>query len=114
MATQTTIPAGMINKPVVFKQPSSLKNDEGGIEKTFTDAIETRAFVDRFNQYRTTEAEAVTLIGALDFYVRWAASREAITKEWLINYKGQDYTIHKIEHLDQREKFIRFTAKAKE
>jgi SPP1 family predicted phage head-tail adaptor len=114
MAVDRTIPAGLINKPVTFKQPVSSLNDEGGKEVTFTDAISTRAFVDRFNQYRANEVEAVALIGALDFYIRWAASREAITKDWLINYKGSDYTIHQIEQINQKQKFIRFTAKAKE
>jgi SPP1 family predicted phage head-tail adaptor len=114
MAVNKTIPAGLLNKPITFKQPSSLKNDEGGLEKTPAPYLSTRAYVEGFNQYRTTEAEAVTLIGALDFYVRWASDREAINKDYLINYKGQDYTIHKIESIEQKEKFLRFTAKAKE
>jgi hypothetical protein len=91
-----------------------LKNDEGGKRKTYIPFIETRAYVEGFNQYRTTEAEAAVLIGALDFYVRWSIDREAITKDFLINYKGKDYTIHKIESIEQKEKFLRFTAKAKE
>jgi SPP1 family predicted phage head-tail adaptor len=114
MAVNKTIPAGLLNKPITFKQPTSSLNDEGGKENTFTDYLSTRAFVDSFNQYRTTEAEAVTLIGALDFYIRYASDREAINKDYLITYRGQDYTIHKIERIEQKEKFLRFTAKAKE
>ena len=108
------ISSGELKHKIVFKQPSSLKNDEGGIRKTYTTFLETWAKVDRFNQYRTTEAEAAVLIGALDFYVRHSTDREQITKDFLINYRNQDYTIHKIERIEQKEKFLRFTAKAKE
>jgi hypothetical protein len=91
-----------------------LKNDEGGKRKTYIPFLQTRAYVEGFNQYRTTEAEAAVLIGALDFYVRWSIDREAITKDFLIAYKGKDFTIHKIESIEQKERFLRFTAKAKE
>lgn len=114
MAVDITIPAGLINKLVTFKQPASSLNDEGGKEKTYSDFITTRAYVTDFNQYRTTEAEAVVLIGALDFYVRWSAQRETITKDWLISYRSQDYIIHQIERIDQKDRFIRFTAKVKD
>jgi head-tail adaptor len=114
MAVEITIPAGLINKLVTFKQPASSLNDEGGKEKTYSDFITTRAYVTDFNQYRTTEAEAVVLIGALDFYVRWSSDREQITKDFLISYKGKDWTIHKINPIEQKQRFIRFTAKVKE
>lgn len=107
------ITSGELRHKVVFKQPASSLNDEGGRENTYTDEITTWAKVVRFNQYRTTEAEATALIGALDFYVRYSVDRSAINKNWLISYKGQDYTIHQIEPIEQKEMFLRFTAKAK-
>lgn len=111
MAVEIT--SGKLKHKIVFKQPSSSLNDEGGKENTYTDQITTRAQVERFNQYRTTE-DATTLIGALDFYVRYSVDRSAINKTWLIEYRGKDYTIHLIEPIEQKENFLRFTAKAKE
>jgi SPP1 family predicted phage head-tail adaptor len=107
-----SITSGDLRHKVVFKQPSSLKNDEGGKEITHADAITTWARVEKFNQYRKTETNATTLTGALDFYIRYSTDRQAITKDWLIRYNGKDYTIHKIEPIDQKERFIRFTAKS--
>jgi SPP1 family predicted phage head-tail adaptor len=114
MAVSKTIPAGLLNKPITFKQPSSLKNDEGGVENTYSEYLTTRAYVEGFNQYRTTEADAAGLIGAKDFYIRWSLDRETINKDFLIEYKGLDWTIHKIETIEEKQKFLRFTAKVKE
>ena len=111
MAVEIT--SGQLKHKVVFKQPISSLNEQKEKTITYSDSILTWAKVERFNQYRTTEAEAATLIGSLDFYIRYSSDREAITKEWLLNYKGQDYTIHQIELIEQKGKFIRFTAKAR-
>lgn len=105
--------SGDLRHKVVFKQPTSSLNDEGGKEVSYTEAFTTWAAVKAFNMHRTTEANATALIGALDFYVRYSADRAAITKEWLINYNSKEYVIHEIEPIDQLEKFIRFTAKTK-
>lgn len=107
------VDAGDLNRRVVFKQPTSSLNDEGGTEITYAAAFETWANVKKFNQYRTTEAGADVLIGSLDFTIRWSGAREAITKDWLIEYDGEDYVIHQIEHLDQDQRFIRFTARSR-
>lgn len=105
------ITAGDIIHPVVFKQPTSSLNDQYEEEKTYADQITTMAAVRRFNHHRTTEANATVLIGALDFYIRHSTAREAIAKDWLISYRGDNYTIHEI---DQKEMFIRFTAKRRD
>lgn len=103
------IHSGLLNKPVTFKRPVSSLNDEGGQVFSYSDDFTTMAFVTAFNERRVSEAHAVTLIGSSDFYIRYSVSREAITKDWLISYKGEDYTIHEIENIDKR--FIRMTAK---
>lgn len=107
-----TISSGELRKKVVFKQPVSSLNDEGGQERIFTTAFETFAKVDKFNQFRGTEANVTDLTSALDFYIRWAATREAVNKDWLIEYNGEDYVIHQIEPVEQKQKFIRFTGKS--
>jgi SPP1 family predicted phage head-tail adaptor len=104
---------GELTKKVVFKQPTVTRNTEGGKEITWADAMETFAKVSEISQSRINEATAPVLLHSKDFYIRWASSRDAINKDWLLNYKGQDYTIHQIEHLDEKEKYIRFTAKVK-
>lgn len=108
------ITSGDLIHKVVFKQPTSSLNEQRESEITYADAITTMAAVMKFNQYRTTEANATLLIGALDFYIRHTSDREEIGKRWLIGYKGKDYVIHQIELIEQKEMFIRFTAKAKE
>jgi SPP1 family predicted phage head-tail adaptor len=113
MAITKTIPAGLINKPVIFKQPTITQNNEGGQEVEYSTGLETRAHVTKFNQFRGTEANVTALIGARDFYIRYRAAADAVNKDWLIEYKGEDYVIHEIEPLDQEERFIRFTAKSK-
>lgn len=113
MAITKTIPAGLINKAVIFKQPTITTNNEGGQEVEYSTGIETRAHVERFNQYRATEANVTALIGALDFYIRYREAAEAINKDWLIEFKGVDYVIHVIELLDYEDRFYRFTAKSK-
>jgi head-tail adaptor len=106
------IHSGELRHKVVFRQPTSSLNDEGGIERTYSDQIATFAKVEKFNQHRTTEAFADVLAGALDFTIRWSSANEAINKDWLIRYQGKDWVIHLIEPLEQKTKFIRFTAKA--
>jgi hypothetical protein len=113
MAITKTIPAGLINKPVIFKSPTITVNNEGGQEVEYETGLETRAHVERFNQYRGTEANVTALIGALDFTIRYREAAEVIDKDWLIEYKGNDYVIHNIEPLDQEQRFLRFTAKSK-
>jgi SPP1 family predicted phage head-tail adaptor len=112
MAVEVT--SGELRHKVVFKQPASSLNSQKERVTTYTDAISTWAKVEKFNQYRTTEANASTLIGALDFYVRYSVERSGITKDWLIGYNGKDYTIHQIELIEQKENFLRFTAKVRE
>lgn len=105
------ISTGQLKHKVVFKQPASSLNDRGEKEKTFSNVLEVFARVDRFNQFRGVEGNDTTLVGALDFYIRYAANRAQINKDWLIEYKGEDYTIHLIEPINQEQMFLRFTAK---
>jgi len=107
------IHAGDFRYKVVFKEPTSSLNEEGGREQSHTTAIVTWAKIAKFNQYRATE-QATVLIGSLDFYVRYSQEKAAITKEWLIEYEGKDYTIHEIERISQGKQYLRFTAKVRE
>jgi hypothetical protein len=118
------INSGDLTHKVVFKQPVSSLNNRGG--RVFSYGLQetgggdpvnvwimTWAAVRAFNEHRVSEVNAVALIGSLDFYIRWSAEREAIDKDWLLVYKGEDYTIHQIELIEQKTRFIRFTAKVK-
>jgi SPP1 family predicted phage head-tail adaptor len=106
--------AGLLKHSVVFKQPSSSLNNEGGREATYSSQVTTWAYVEAVNTRRLTEAQATVLVNAFDFYVRYSSDTSAITKEWLITYKGKDYTIHEIELIEQEENWLRFTGKARE
>ena len=113
MAIRTTIDAGRLNRRVVFKKPVSSLNNEGGQEVTYSPEVTTLAFVTKFIQSRATEAENTALTDAFDFYIRWNDARSEIDKDWLIEYKGNDYVIHLIETIDQEPRFLRFTAKSR-
>lgn len=107
------ISAGDLKHNVVFKEPTSSLNDEGGQEVSHAAEITTRAAVFPISEHRITEANVTTLIGAKDFYVRYSVSRSAINKDWLLTYNGEDYTIHSIDNIDEEKEFIRFTAKTR-
>ena len=109
-----TIHSGELRHQITFKEPVSSLNNQAGRELTYpTDTLTAMARVDKFNQYRATEAEVTALTGALDFYVRHSEAREAIDKEWLIVFNAKEYTIHAIEPVEQRQRFIRFTGKTR-
>lgn len=108
-----TINSGDLKHKVVFKQPVSSLNDEGGEEKTFSSQITTWAKVEAFKQNRLVDADVTVLAGALDFYIRSSIAARAVNKDWLIEYKAEDYTIHQVEDIEQKENFIRFTAKVR-
>jgi head-tail adaptor len=113
MATKT-ISAGDLKHKVVFKQPNSSLNDEAGEVRTYTAQVTTWAYVTAYKEHRDTDAASTVLARALDFYVRYSAANSAITKDWLIEYKADDYVIHQIELIEQDKNFLRFTGKVRE
>ena len=107
------IHSGMLNKSVVFKQPISSLNNEGGEVITHEPEITTRACVVEAGRFRRTQLGQTYAVGEKDFYVRYASDRAAIKTDWLIEYKSQDYVINEIEQVEEKEVFIRFTGKLK-
>jgi SPP1 family predicted phage head-tail adaptor len=109
-----TVTSGDLKHKVVFKQPVSSLNDEQGIELSYpTDTIITWAAVRNIDVRRLTEASQTILADSKDFYVRWSSANEGITKDWLLVYKGDNYTISETEPINEEMKFIRFTAKTR-
>lgn len=109
------ISSGDLTERVVFKQPVSSLNDEGGIERDYSTPVTTLttwAMVERFNIKKTSEALSESLVGSLDFYVRESSAKDAITKDWIITYNGEDYTISEIDPFAVDD-HIRFTAKVR-
>lgn len=114
MAVEIT--SGDLKYKVLFKQPVSSLNDEGGKEFSFSppaSTIEKNAAVRNASNNRATEARATALSEALDIFVRYSASMDVVTKDSLITYNSEDYVIHQIEHVDQRKEWIRYTAKVR-
>ena len=108
------IGAGAFTKSIVLKAPTTTRNSEGGRELTFpTNTIQTWARVDEINSQRVMEAGATALIGTKIFYFRYAERMLNVTKDWILVYNGKNYTISNIEQVDEKEKFIKITAKAK-
>jgi SPP1 family predicted phage head-tail adaptor len=103
--------AGDLNRPVILRQPVKLVNDEGGTEVSYSEeTITTKAYVKEVNQFRGTESKGVTITDSKDFFIRWASNR-TIKKDWIVEYEGSKYTIHEIERIDEKYKFIRIRAK---
>lgn len=108
------VTSGELKHKVVFKQPTSSLNDEGGNEVSYpSNTITTWALVRNFNQNRSQDPAGASLVGALDFFIRYSQTNDTITKDWLLVYGGDEYTIHRIEPLDQQKNFILITAKVK-
>lgn len=108
------ITSGELTHKVVFKQPTSSLNDEGEKVKSFTDFYTCMAARLNFKDFRATEAEQISLIGAFDFYVRTCISSQLVTKDFLIRHEGKDFTIFNIDRNTLYKQFDRFTAKVRE
>jgi SPP1 family predicted phage head-tail adaptor len=107
--------AGDFKKKVVFKQPTVTKNSEGGIEKGYTVQITTWAAERKIDQRRVLEAGAQSLVDTRLLYIRYAASRSVIAKDWLIEIDGADYVITaKPVVIDEAIKLFEIQAKAKQ
>src|SRR6476660_8981865 len=110
------IRTGDLRRKVLFKEPTSSLNDEQGIELSYDPPASTLnpwAAIRNIDVRRITEANQTFLVGAKDFYIRWSNAAEAITKDWLIEYKNQDWVIAEIEQINEEDRFIRFTAKTR-
>lgn len=109
------IHSGDLKFRVAFKAPEETVNSEGGRELAYPDTtIETWSAIKDVRQYRTSEGEAVSLIGIKEFFIRWTEEREAIGKDWLLVYRGDEYTIHEAANLNNEKVFIRIVARKKE
>lgn len=109
-----SIHSGDLRYRIELKSPVETKNDEGGVERSYTSQIITYAAIRAIDTRRVNEAAATALLHSKDFYIRWSETREdSITKDWILIYQGDTYTIHEIENIDEKGRFIRLTAKFK-
>lgn len=104
--------AGDYNRKVVFKAPTITQNNQGGEKTTYEDQITTWAKIKRTNQFRALEAGSAALIDSDTLIVRNSLDREAINKDWLVNYDNKDHVIHSINSENKTE--IVFIVKAKD
>jgi hypothetical protein len=109
------INSGDLRHKVILKKPGTVtKNDEGGIQYgPYTEIIYTFAAIKEISQSRVTEQNSTALLNSKDFYIWWSAARDAVSKDWILSYKNEDYVIHEIENLEQLNQFLRITAKVK-
>jgi len=107
------IHSGDLKHRVVLKQPTEAVNNEGGTELSYpTSTIETWAAIKTGRQYRTNEASGTGIITVDEFFIRWAAARGSIAKDWLLVFNSKDYTIHEVD--TSSKKFIRIVARVKD
>lgn len=103
--------SGQITTPIVLKAPTYSTNSEGGREVSHAATITTHAKVKDGGQSR--ESEPATIAATKVFTIRWRSAADAITKDWLLTYRDEDYTIHAIKRVDEQDKFIEITAKVR-
>lgn len=101
--------AGELIEVVVFKSPTVTVNNEGGRAKSFASTITTKAKVRSGRQART-EPDALSV--SKEFTIRYRQDADLITKDWLIAYDGEDYTINSID-LDIKKQFLTFSGATK-
>jgi SPP1 family predicted phage head-tail adaptor len=105
---------GEFKKKVIFKKPSTVRNNEGGIEKGFTDEILTWAAERKIDARRVMEAGGTAQADTRLLYVKYAAGRDAINNTWLLEIDGMEHTItSKVLVQESGLKVFEITAKAK-
>jgi SPP1 family predicted phage head-tail adaptor len=106
--------SGDLRHKITLKAPVTSKNDEGAIEVTYpTNNIETFAQVRRVSQSRVNEAVSNALLYTKEFIIRWSSGREAITKDWLLVYNGENYIISEIVRVNELQQWISIKASTK-
>lgn len=109
-----TINSGDLIFGIILRQPAKTTNTQGGREVAYTDKIITRAAIRELSSQRASDPQATALLNSKDFYIRWSQERQGITKDWIIEYDSEYYTINEIQKFDQdRQRFIRINAKVK-
>ena len=110
-----SIHSGDLRYRIQLKSPTETKNEEGGVERTYTTQITTFAAIRGINTRRLNEAAATALLHSKDFFIRWTEERQdQITKDWILVYNGATYLIHEMENIDEDGRFIRITARSKD
>lgn len=108
------IHSGDLRYRIQLCSPVETKNNEGGVERTYTTFLTTFAAIRGIDTRRVNEAAATALLHSKDFYIRWTQERQdAITKDWRLIYQGDTYTINEIENINEKGRYIRLTAKNK-
>jgi SPP1 family predicted phage head-tail adaptor len=106
--------ADLRHKVILKKPGTKTKNNEGGLQYgPYTEVMVTFAAIKEISQSRVNEANATALLNSKDFFIRWSTPWEEIDKDWIISYKGEDYIIHEVENMEEKNLFFRITAKVK-
>lgn len=105
------IDAGELRRTVVLRQPVSVRNNEGGKETSYVDAITCRAKIEQNNSQRAIET-APALLNTDSVWIRLTADRSAVANDWLVKYDKIDHVIHSID-TDELSGFIKLIVKVK-
>jgi len=106
------IGAGDLIRNVVFKAPVTTKNDQGTKIVSYpVITLSLWAAVKVVNQFRALEAGVSALIDSKEIIVRWAADRQAITKDYLLVVDNIEHVIQSLEVVE--DKWLKVIAKSK-
>lgn len=105
------VSAGELNKPVVFKRPTSSRTAGGELTRTYTAIDSVRARVTKKSQSRAYEV-APAILNTDEVVVRYSSQTKDIDKDWLVTYDGKDHVIHTVDPSKYKNQFIEFLVKA--
>jgi hypothetical protein len=108
------INSGDLIHKVVFKQPVSSLNDEGGSERTYSEVMTLMCAKFLHTGNIVIEANTTAFNKQITFYARWMPSTQLVTKTWHLVNEGQEYLIDDIDKTTYYKQYIKFTVKVNE
>lgn len=108
------ITSGDLIHKVVFKQPTSSLNDEGGSERTYSEVFTLMCAKLNHNGAIRTEGNTTAFVKETAFYARVMPSTQLVTKKWILENEGQEYLIDDIDKTSFFKQYIKFTVKTNE
>lgn len=104
------ITIGMMDKRVTLRVPSVSTNESYGQYTSYTDGQKVWAYVRKKRTYRNLEANIDGMEDTNEFFVKKSIVTDPITKDWMLQYRGQDYSINAIELVKEQTFMYRIEA----
>lgn len=104
-----SVSIGMMNKRVVLRYPTTIVNDSGGRETTYSDHDSVWAYVRKKSGFRSVEANMDGNEATHEFFIRDSSVTSGIEKTWIIRHDNRDYVIQDIEKISDIRSLLKIT-----